>query len=159
MDSHNLNLWKLILLLSILFASGCSTNVNIAVTKTPTFTPTITNIPTLTPTVTVTPLPFKGKIAFVSDRSGKFCIYAMNANGSNQKNLTNGLAYSSEPAWSPDGKYIAFSSNKDDVSEIYLMNADGSDQTQLTFDKASSYTPAWSPNGKYIIFRCLFQNW
>ncbi len=42
-----------------------------------------------------------GKIAFESFRDGNFEIYVMNADGSNQTNLTNNPADDFSPAWSP----------------------------------------------------------
>ena len=84
-----------------------------------------------------------GKIAFTSDRSGAFQIYAMNPDGSGQTQLTNDGG-NFQPAWSPDGRRIAFVSNRDpsdqncndfDIpcnTEIYFMNADGSGQTRVT---------------------------
>src|SRR3989304_2986660 len=40
-----------------------------------------------------------GKIAFHSDRDGNYEIYAMNADGSGQTNLTNNPASDGGPAW------------------------------------------------------------
>ncbi len=103
-------------------------------------------------TQTVTSL---SKIAFESDRGGYWGIYVMNADGSNQKNLTNNGAYSSAPAWSPDGSQIAFMRiNNGDIG-IYVMNADGSNQRDLTTNSAFDVEPAWSPDGSRIAFRSL----
>ena len=60
----------------------------------------------------------------------------MNADGSNQTNLTNNTAPDIEPAWSPDGTRIAFHSERDGNGDIYVMNANGSNQTQLTNNTA-----------------------
>ena len=46
------------------------------------------------------------KIAFISSRDGNFEIYAMNADGSEQTNLTNYSDKDMAPCWSPDGKKI-----------------------------------------------------
>ena len=92
------------------------------------------------------------RIAFTSNRDDNFEIYAMNADGTNQKRLTNNAAGDVEPAFSPDGSKIAFTSNRDGNSEIYVMNADGTNQKRLTNNAASDNSPAWSPDGKKIVF-------
>jgi Tol biopolymer transport system component len=96
-----------------------------------------------------------GKIAFTSLRDGNAEIYVMNADGSDQTNLTkNPAADEYVPAWSPDGSKIAFSSNRDGDYEIYVMNADdGSGQTNLTnYPAVFDGYPAWSPDGSKIAF-------
>jgi Tol biopolymer transport system component len=89
--------------------------------------------------------PLTGKIAFVSDRDGNWEIYVMNADGTDQRRLTNNPVYDSQPAWSPDGKKLAFTS---DPGMIYIMNADGSNLNKLV----DGQQPAWSPDGKKIAF-------
>jgi len=89
--------------------------------------------------------PAQGKVAFVSDRDGNLEIYVMDADGSNQINLSNNSAIDSFPSWSPDGSKIAFQSNRDGNWEIYVMDADGSNQINLTNNRAKDYSPSWSP--------------
>ena len=69
----------------------------------------------------------------------------MNADGSNQTNLTNNPAYDGTMAWSPDSSRIAFVSNRDGNSEIYVMNADGSGITNLTNNPANDVRLVWLP--------------
>src|SRR5262245_49179084 len=76
-----------------------------------------------------------GKIAFVSARDENFEIYAMDADGNNERNLTNKRGNDWAPAWSPDGTQIAFISDRDGSWDIFLMNADGSNQHNLTMSK------------------------
>ena len=65
----------------------------------------------------------------------------MNADGSNQINLSNNAADDSEPSWSPDGAKITFT--RDD--EIYIMDADGANQIALTSGQGRNAQPAWKP--------------
>ena len=83
-----------------------------------------------------------GKIAFGTNRDGNNEIYTMDADGSNQINLTNNAAEDHSPSWSPDGTKIAFMSELDPLtSVIYTMNAEGSNQTRLT--NGSDCCPSW----------------
>jgi Tol biopolymer transport system component len=91
-------------------------------------------------------------IVFVSWRDGNGEVYAMNANGSSPRNLTQHPAKDVRPAWSPDGRSIAFVSSRDRQSEIYVMNADGSGKRNLTRSRASDDYPKWSPDGQRIAF-------
>ena len=67
-----------------------------------------------------------GHIAFVSNRDdGNFEIYSMNADGSNQTNLTNDPRADFQPAWSTDGSKVAFSRVENDGTQhVGVMNAD-----------------------------------
>jgi Tol biopolymer transport system component len=95
-----------------------------------------------------------GKIAFVSSR-GPVGIYTMNADGSNQTDLTtqvNGTT-DSAPAWSPDGHQIAFARAFSDVANaIFVMNEDGSNQVMRINAAANNRDPTWSPDGQRIAF-------
>jgi Tol biopolymer transport system component len=96
--------------------------------------------------------PDDSQIAFMSgcqlrswDPESACEISVMNADGSDQRNLTNNSAEDVFPAWSPDGSQIAFASDRDGNFEIYVMNADGSDVRRLTDDIHSDTSPAWKP--------------
>jgi Tol biopolymer transport system component len=94
------------------------------------------------------PLAANGKIVFVSDRDGDAEIFVMDADGSDQTQLTFNTAIDADPRWSPDGTKIVYSSVADGDFEIFVMNADGSGQTQLTFIGGRS--AAWAPNGRIV---------
>jgi Tol biopolymer transport system component len=97
--------------------------------------------------------PDGGRIAFTSDRDGRFEVYVMNVDGSAQRRLTSKRA-NAFPAWSPDGRKIAFVSDRDGNLELYVMNANGSEQRRLTRNPGVDGSPAWSPNGQSIACGC-----
>ena len=80
----------------------------------------------------------------------------MNADGNNQRNLTNHPAWDWDPVWSSDNRRIAFVSYRDGNDEIYVMDADGKNQLRLTNNPAEDDSPHWfdpaaiavSPAGK-----------
>jgi len=94
------------------------------------------------------------KIVFGSIKGFVSDVWVMDANGANQRNLTNHDALDRRPDWSPDGMRIAFESNRDgdwvrdrhDNWEVYVMNADGTNPINLTNNnRASDGRPAWEP--------------
>ena len=92
-------------------------------------------------------------IVFVSWRDGNGEVYAMDADGSGPRNLTQHPAKDFRPAWSPNGRRIAFVSRRDGNAEVYVMNADGSGKRNLTRDRASDDDyPTWSHDGRKLAF-------
>lgn len=97
------------------------------------------------------------RIAFASNRTGRFEIYIMDPNGTNVMQITNGLGtVNAFPNWSPDGSKIAFISNRTAaVRELFVMNADGTNVQQLTFasqGQRASNNPIFTKDGRKIVF-------
>jgi len=67
--------------------------------------------------------------------------------------LTRGKKSSSDPTWSPDGRWLAFTSSRaDDKSQIFAISPDGGEAVQLTKVETGVGGFAWSPDGKIIAF-------
>ena len=109
--------------------------------------------------------PLWGQIAFHSKRTGTYQIYTMNADGSNQTQITFGEGNPAYPIWSPNGKQIVFtrfmgqwSEKKKDFTrvvmdeDVFVMDADGTNQRNLTNHPEYDSFPDWSPDGKQIVF-------
>jgi Tol biopolymer transport system component len=98
------------------------------------------------------------EIVFQSDRDGNYDLYIMNADGSDQRILTNNPPSvtspnnNTSPEPSPDDRRIAFESNRDGNNEIYVIDIESGIQINLTKNEANDYSPTWSPDGKYIAF-------
>ena len=83
-------------------------------------------------------------------------IWVMNADGSNQRQLTNDPAYRDErPQWHADGSYILFARLKGEQAQLWLMRADGSKQHQVV-DELTPRSPGYYG---YIYWDNLFDWW
>jgi Tol biopolymer transport system component/imidazolonepropionase-like amidohydrolase len=80
-------------------------------------------------------------------------LYTLPIEGGQAKPLTKGMAFDSQPRYSPDGQWIAFISDRDGADDLYIMKADGSGEPkQLSKDQAAEFvSPAWTPDGQYVI--------
>jgi len=111
------------------------------------------------PTSSPIPIPYltgQYQIAFESDRSGHNEIWVMNADGTNQRQLT-GNHDNYKPDWSPMGDKIAFvrlhSLEGLPQSDIWIMNIDGTGLRDLTQTAdINEGDPDWSPDATLIAY-------
>ena len=83
-------------------------------------------------------------------------IWVMDADGSNQTNLTLERGADTDPVWTPDGTQIVFVSGRfGGTRQLMVMNADGSDQQRVSFD-FEEYNPTFSPDGSTLLFSSTF---
>src|SRR5579871_697765 len=78
-------------------------------------------------------------------------LYTLPIEGGQAKLISGGMAFDSQPRFSPDGKWIAFLSDREGSDNIWIMKPDGSDPKQVSKDPGSDFvSPSWAPDGKYI---------
>ncbi len=93
------------------------------------------------------------RIAFASNRSGSFEIWACDREGRNPIQLTSlGTPDTGTPRWSPDGQQITFDCMLKGNREIYLISANGGQARQLTTEPAEDTCASWSRDGRWIYF-------
>ena len=93
-----------------------------------------------------------GKVIFSSAMLGSNSeIWSVNADGSEQRQLTNDAADDSVPMVSPDNNSIFFVSNRTGAAHVWRMNVDGGNQTQIT-QKEGGYPLFVSPDGKWVYY-------
>jgi TolB protein len=93
-------------------------------------------------------------VAFCSNRTGKYEIWAIDAAGGNERQVTH-LAYDALfPAFSRDGRRIYFDANDRGPAgeDIYVVSAAGGKVVRLTGAPGDDEYAAVSPDGKTIAF-------
>ena len=91
-----------------------------------------------------------GRIIYSSTAGGSADLWIMNADGSNQKQLTSDPAQDYEPHVTPDGRYIFFGSLRGKLPSVWRMDIDGNNLKQMTDQE--DYLQDISPDGKWLIF-------
>jgi serine/threonine protein kinase len=90
-----------------------------------------------------------GRIVYTSGANPD--IWIMEADGSNQKELTLDSGANVEPSVSPDSRYIVLTSNRGGSFNIWRMDIDGNNPKQLTNGSRERW-PQCTPDGKWVIY-------
>ena len=92
------------------------------------------------------------KIAFVSKRNGnQEDIFVMNANGTNQTNITLVPSPDTDPSWGSNGK-IVFTSRRGGNRQLYTVNPDGSQVTGPISTGGENFLAKWNNLGNRLVF-------
>ena len=92
--------------------------------------------------------PDRSAIAYAADDGQGPQIFARNLFGSEERQITSVAGGATQPAWSPDTKWVAYSAHRG--GGIWIVSADGGTPQQLT---GFGSRPAWSPDGTEIAFQ------
>jgi Tol biopolymer transport system component len=79
-------------------------------------------------------------------------LYVMPVAGGRAKPIARGMAFDTQPVFSPDGKWLAFVSDRSGADNLWVMRPDGTGARQISFrDEFLPLTsPAWNANGSAI---------
>lgn len=104
----------------------------------------------------MTPIAAKGEILFISRRipnSADWQMFLMNADGTNQRAVSNSIVHCSPPTPSNNGAKIAFTSYDNNYYYyLYIIDIDGQNQKLLSKAKQFCGSPVWSPDDNRIAF-------
>lgn len=94
-------------------------------------------------------------IAFTKQVGKGYCLFAMDADGHNSRQLSQ---HEDEigavaPAWSFNGNQIVYSDQVGDALELFIYDITTKQSRQLTLLGKISSSAAWSPDGRFITFR------
>jgi Tol biopolymer transport system component len=96
-----------------------------------------------------------GRVVYASMASGGWDIWAMNADGTGQRQLTAGARSNYGPAVSPDGRFVVFVSNRaGGAFNVWRMNADGSNPVRLTSGRGENF-PHVTPDGRWVVYASM----
>jgi DNA-binding winged helix-turn-helix (wHTH) protein/Tol biopolymer transport system component len=94
-----------------------------------------------------------GKIVFRSAADGTANLWAINADGTNHRQLTAAAQVDERGMCvTPDGRFIVFTSWRSGKSNLWRINADGGDLMQLTDGEADAY-PVCTQDSQSVIFQ------
>ncbi len=94
------------------------------------------------------------RLAFTSDRTGAWEVYASDISGGRQVQLTTfGNAVVEPTGWSPDGKELCLSVLVKGNRDIYLIGSDGGPVQRLTNEPSEEGRARFSRDGRMIYFR------
>jgi tricorn protease len=102
-----------------------------------------------TPTVSATQIAF----AYANN------IWTVERAGGNARRLTTFQGQTSNPHFSPDGKWLAFSAEYAGNTDVYVIPAEGGEPKRLTWHPGADTVQGWTPDGKSVLFTSSRASW
>ena len=97
-----------------------------------------------------------GKMVFAAGRRGDLDLWSINADGNEQRQLTNTPLDDWRAVVSPDGGSVFFASNRTGDTHVWRINADGTHQTQIT-NVEGGVPVGVSPDGRTLFYQSALQ--
>src|SRR6187549_1606849 len=102
-----------------------------------------------TPTVSATQIGF----AYANN------IWVVPRAGGSARRITSFQGQTTNPHFSPDGKWIAFSGEYAGNLDVYVVPADGGEPKRLTWHPGADQVQGWMPDGRSIVFASSRASW
>jgi len=117
----------------------------------------IKNITAVVPSPDASKILYTVREAIMTDDRSEYInqVWLCNSDGSNSIQLTKGDKNSSNPKWSPDGKWIAFTSSRELKTNLYILPVGGGEAEKVTDVKSAVGNYDWSSDGTMIAYTML----
>jgi Tol biopolymer transport system component/serine/threonine protein kinase len=92
------------------------------------------------------------KIAFSSERAGKWDLWVVSSDGGTPNRLTDDSAIDYQASWSPDGKWIAYGSGTAAKFDLRVIPAGGGAPQSVDSGTTWVLRPAWSSDGRSLLY-------
>lgn len=99
----------------------------------------------------IAPLP-DGRIGYISRVGENLSIWIMNADGSDQHQISDHLPFVEELRATPDGRFFIFSARRDGFSHLYRIDPDGQNLTRLTNGDSYEIDSTVSPDSRWVYY-------
>jgi len=86
-------------------------------------------------------------------------IWVVERAGGLARRLTSFQGQTSNPHFSPDGKWIAFSGDYAGNTDVYVVPSGGGEPKRLTWHPGADQTQGWTPDGKVVLFASSRATW
>ena len=90
------------------------------------------------------------QVAFSVRQHGRTLLYAMNADGTNARVVTDALDLEGAPAWAPDGRTIATAALEGGSPRLFRVPTAGGAAVRLTGEYSTE--PVWAPDGRFLLY-------
>jgi tricorn protease len=86
-------------------------------------------------------------------------IWVVERGGGSARRLTSFQGQTTNPHFSPDGKWIAFSGEYAGNTDVYVVPAEGGEPRRLTWHPGGDTVQGWMPDGKSVVFASARATW
>ncbi len=86
-------------------------------------------------------------------------IWVVPRAGGAARRITSFQGQTSNPNFSPDGKWIAFSGEYAGNMDVYIVPAEGGEPKRLTWHPGSDLVQGWTPDGRSVMFSTTRATW
>ena len=86
-------------------------------------------------------------------------IWVVERAGGTARRLTSFQGQTTNPHFSPDGKWIAFSGEYAGNTDVYVVPAEGGEPKRLTWHPGADTVQGWTPDGKAVLFASSRATW